>query len=353
MDRQRIGDYKAPLLGNSLLENSDEFELSARSPRGHKVGHTRQVRLIKTTDTVSDSGKLKLSHYNTLRDSGELELEPYHLSMEPLQTMQPIPEDESFDEKNTREDQMTEEQVFEQFVAADERDDLAQAECKRFIERVQTPQVKEGLLQLLHELNEKREATAPEKPSSRRSVREREKECARVCVLERGSVCVLTWKADGVRGGSYGIQFAFAFVVLVRGSLNVFLTMAAQQYPTQSLYMLRSPITIGTFLPVILYKYSSDQQYASNLTEAFSDAATYRKVFIFALLQTVIPFNCLSYSLQYIEAGVGSVLMACLPLVTVLIKQIPAIKALEKNPKPLSAVNIAGMSVGLFGVMLW
>ena len=67
---------------------------------------------------------------------------------------------------------------------------------------------------------------------------------------------------------SYGVQLAFAFVVIVRGSLNVFLTMAAQQFPTQTLYMCRTPVIVAVFVPVILYKYFNDQGYANNFTEA-------------------------------------------------------------------------------------
>ena len=129
--------------------------------------------------------------------------------------------------------------------------------------------------------------------------------------------------------------------------------MAGKQFPTQTLYMLRTPVIVAVFTPFILYKLNTDEMYAKNFDIAFRQTeGTYQKIFIFAMLQTVIPFNCLSYSLQYIEAGVGSVLMACMPLVTVAMKQIPWVKALEKNPKPLSVMNVVGMAVGLSGVLL-
>lgn len=274
------------------LVESEYYELGAQGPDGGHVGRT--------------SG-----HFAHRRgsDPGPVTILGHILNASGLHHGESGVDDETHDELLERHDNMTHEEVHAEFTAPTTNDSPEQAECKRLIVEAKTAKVREVLTKLLHELEPKKKR-------------------------------------------SYSVQIAFAFVVLVRGSLNVFLTMAGQQYPTQTLYMLRTPLALITFGPAIYYKYSQEPEFKLNFDTAFSDNATYKKVFIFAILQTVIPFNCLSYSLQFIEAGVGAVLMACLPLATVALKQIPWIKALDKVPKPLTVMNIIGMSLGLFGVIL-
>jgi len=221
-----------------------------------------------------------------------------------------VEDTETHEARLLRHNKMSEAEVDAEFTAVTDEDSPEQAECKRFLAMAKTDKVKDALHKLLHDL-------APKKKKS------------------------------------YSVQVAFAFVVLVRGSLNVFLTMAGQQFPTQTLYMLRTPIIALVFTPVILFKYHTIPEFQQNFNLAFFETeGTYKKLIIFCILQTVIPFNCLSYSLQYIEAGVGSVLMACMPLATTAIKQIPWVKSMEKNPKPLTVMNMLGMGIGLFGVAL-
>lgn len=292
--------FSAPLI------ESEYYELAARGSEaaGHRVS---QMQIETAASTAKRNPFAGLAVRRGSAPEGFLAhvmaasgLEHGSSGKEPVET---------HDEMLERHDNMTHNEVHAEFTAPNADDSPEQAECKRLLAEAKTEKVREVLKKLLHDLE----------PKQKRS---------------------------------YSVQLAFAFVVLVRGSLNVFLTMAGKKFPTQSLYMLRTPLTIVTFGPAILYNYYTSSEYQKNFTIAFSDSKTYKKVFIFAMLQTVIPFNCLSYSLQYIEAGVGSVLMACLPLATVALKQIPWVKAMEKNPKPLTLMNITGMSLGLFGVLL-
>ena len=184
------GSFNVPLIGNEY------FELGAQGPQGQHIGHTHRGKRSSHPPPMQRPARKTVFSLDSVLELSGLDHED-----------DAVEDTETHEARLLRHNKMSEAEVDAEFTAVTDEDSPEQAECKRFLAMAKTDKVKDALHKLLHDL-------APKKKKS------------------------------------YSVQVAFAFVVLVRGSLNVFLTMAGQQFPTQTLYMLRTPIIALVFTPV-------------------------------------------------------------------------------------------------------
>jgi drug/metabolite transporter (DMT)-like permease len=76
------------------------------------------------------------------------------------------------------------------------------------------------------------------------------------------------------------------------------------------------------------------------------DAATWRLLFVQGLLQSTIPFTMITWGQQYVDSGLTGVLNSTSPIF------VTAITLLWTRHERISAIRLAGLLIGLAGVLL-